>query len=84
MLSVYSQEKSLIGFTPIILGSFSKELYLGTWDANSPEKVWPMKDGEERVHKMVRVSKRQKGGFAIGEAPGRLSKVETAEFGFVG
>lgn len=33
---------------------------------------------------MVRVSKRQKGGFAIGEVLGQLSKVETAEFGFVG
>lgn len=40
--------------------------------------------GEERVHKMVRVSKRQKGGFAIGEALGQLSNVDTVEFGFVG
>lgn len=63
--------------------AFSKELYLGT-RANSPEKVWPLKEGEERVHKMVRVSKRQKGGFAIGEALGQLSNVDTVEFGFVG
>lgn len=68
--------------------AFSKGLYLGTQDTNSPEKVWPLMDGGRRVHTISRVTKRQKGGFAIDEAPRQLSiwlnRVEAVEFGFVG
>lgn len=36
---------------------FAKGLSLGTQDANSPEKMWPLKDGEERGHETLRVTK---------------------------